>query len=89
LARAGVGLFPFDARPMVGSELTRGDKGNPVIRLQTSLSNWGYGLRLDGDYGEKTEKCVIAFQRHYRPFGINGVWDDECAGLLAALHGLA
>lgn len=88
LARAGVGIFPFDAHPMVGSELARGDNGKKVIRLQTALANWGYGLKLDGDYGEKTEKCVIAFQRHYRPADISGQWDDECAGLLAALHGL-
>ena len=88
LARAGVGVFPFDARPMVGSELVRGDNGKKVIRLQTALANWGYGLKLDGDYGPKTEQCVIAFQRHYRPTGIHGQWDDECAGLLAALHGM-
>jgi N-acetyl-anhydromuramyl-L-alanine amidase AmpD len=36
----------------------------------------------------KTEQCVIAFQRHYRPANIDGKWDDECAGLLAALHGM-
>jgi N-acetylmuramoyl-L-alanine amidase len=88
LARAGVGLFPFDAHPMVGSDLARGDNGKKVIRLQTALANWGYGLKLDGDYGEKTEKCVVAFQRHYRPADISGMWDDECAGLLAALHWL-
>jgi N-acetylmuramoyl-L-alanine amidase len=88
LARAGVGLFPFHAKPMVGSEQVRGDNGKKVIRLQTALSNWGYGLKLDGDYGVKTEQCVIAFQRHYRPDNIDGAWDDECAGLLAALHGM-
>lgn len=88
LARNHVGLFPFEARPMVGSYLERGDKGNKVVRLQTALSNWGYGLKLDGDYGVKTEKCVEAFQRHYRPATINGQWDDECAGLLTALHGM-
>lgn len=88
LARGGVGIFPFDARPMVGSAQQRGDNGKKVTRLQTSLNNWGYGLKLDGDYGVKTEKCVIAFQRHYRPSNIDGVWDDECAGLLAALHGM-
>ncbi|MFM9890774.1 MAG: N-acetylmuramoyl-L-alanine amidase [Rickettsiales bacterium] len=88
LAVAGVGIFPHLAKPMVGSGLKRGDTGKPVIRLQTALSNWGYGLKLDGDYGEKTEKCVVAFQRHYRPANISGVWDDECAGLLAALHGM-
>jgi N-acetylmuramoyl-L-alanine amidase len=88
LARANIGLFPFGAKPMMGSELMRGDNGKKVIRLQTSLANWGYGLKLDGDYGPKTEHCVIAFQRHYRPGNIDGRWDDECAGLLAALHGM-
>lgn len=87
-ARQGVGLFPFEARDMHGIEFKRGDKGKDVTRLQTALSNWGYGLKLDGDYGEKTEKCVIAFQRHYRPGNLDGVWDGECAGLLAALHGM-
>ena len=89
LAQANVGLFPFDARPMVGSALAPGDNGKKVIRLQTSLANWGYGLKRDGDYGPKTQACVTAFQRHYRPSNIDGIWDDECAGLLAALHGLA
>lgn len=88
LARAGVGIFPFDARPMPGVELKLGDTGNNVIRLQTSLANWGYGLKLDGKFAEKTHACVLAFQRHYRPAALDGVWDNECSGLLAALHGL-
>jgi N-acetylmuramoyl-L-alanine amidase len=89
LAKNGVGLFPFGAGKLTGNELQRGDTGTTVMRLQTSLANWGYGLKLDGEYGLKTEQCVIAFQRHYRPANIDGVWDNECAGLLAALHGLA
>jgi len=88
LAREGVGLFPFGAPKLTGTELHRNDTGTQVMRLQTSLANWGYGLKLDGEYGEKTQQCVIAFQRHYRPENIDGVWDNECAGLLAALHGL-
>ncbi len=88
LARAAIGVFPFAAKAMMGSALKRGDNGKKVIRLQTSLSNWGYGLKLDGDFGVKTEQCVIAFQRHYRPGNLDGLWDDECAGLLAALHGM-
>ena len=89
LAKEGVGLFPFGATKLTGTELQRGDTGTPVMRLQTSLANWGYGLKLDGEYGEKTEKCVRAFQRHYRPELLDGRWDNQCAGLLAALHGLA
>lgn len=88
LAQHGVGIFPFEARPLTGSELKRGDTGLPVTRLQTALSNWGYGLKLDGDYGTKTEQCVRAFQRHYRPQNLDGVWDNECAGLLATLLGM-
>lgn len=87
-ARNGVGLFPFEARALPGPELARGDSGTPVMRLQTALANWGYGLKLDGDYGEKTQRCIEAFQRHYRPSNLDGVWDNECAGLLAALHGM-
>lgn len=88
LARAGIGIYPEGARPMLGSALAFGDKGPKVVRLQTALANWGYGLKTDGDYGPKTEQCVIAFQRHYRPKDIGGAWDDECAGLLAALHAM-
>lgn len=88
LARAAIGVFPFGARPMLGSGLKRGDNGKKVTRLQTVLSNWGYGLKLDGVYGPKTESCVVAFQRHFRPANCDGVWDDECAGLLAALLGM-
>lgn len=88
LAQQEVGVFPENVRPMPGPELQRGSTGNTVIRLQTSLSNWGYGLKLDGNFGEKTELCVLAFQRHYRPENLDGVWDNECGGILAALHGL-
>lgn len=88
LAKAGVGIFPFGASPLTGPQLQRGDTGTQVMRLQTSLANWGYGLKLDGEYGEKTESCARAFQRHYRPDALTGIWDNQCAGLLAALHGI-
>ena len=88
LARAGIGLFPEHARPVMGKALAPGDKGTHVMRLQQSLANWGYGLKVDGEYGEKTRLCVIAFQRHFRPANLSGIWDNECAGLLAALHGM-
>jgi len=87
LAQHGVGIFPEHVKPLMGHEWKRGDKGTTVMRLQQALANWGYGLKTDGEYGEKTEKCVIAFQRHWRQSLVNGIWDDECAGTLAALHG--
>lgn len=88
LARHGVGVFPFTAKPIHGPELAKGDSGTAVMKLQQSLANWGYGLKIDGRFAEKTEACVIAFQRHYRPEGVTGLWDNECAGRLAMLHAI-
>jgi N-acetylmuramoyl-L-alanine amidase len=31
------------------------------------------------------DKVILAFQRHFRPASLTGVWDDECAQLLAGL----
>ncbi len=88
LAQEGLGVFPDMVPKLTGNPLALGDTGHEVIRLQTSLANWGYGLKLDGLYGEKTQACARAFQRHYRPTQIDGVWDAECAGLLAVLHAM-
>lgn len=86
LAEKGVGMFPLHAPTISGHELSRGDKGEVVIRLQRSLSNWGYGLKIDGEYGEKTESCVRAFQTHFLPKAISGRWCNASAGMLTALH---
>jgi N-acetylmuramoyl-L-alanine amidase len=44
-----------------------------------ALGRFGY------DLGAGLEKTVIAFQRHFRPQKIDGVWDRDCARLLASL----
>lgn len=86
MAARGIGLFPEHTVPISGHELERGDKGEVVMRLQQALANWGYGLKTDGEYGEKTESCVTAFQRHFLPQAISGRWCNASAGILAALH---
>lgn len=45
----------------------------------TALARYGY------DPDASLDKVITAFQRHFRPKTVNGVWDDECARLL---HGL-
>lgn len=44
----------------------------------TSLKDYGYDIT-------DPEKTIIAFQRHFRPENLSGIWDDECAKMLAAL----
>jgi N-acetylmuramoyl-L-alanine amidase len=44
-----------------------------------ALGRYGY------DLGAGEQKTVIAFQRHFRPQKLDGVWDRDCARLLAWL----
>jgi N-acetylmuramoyl-L-alanine amidase len=42
-------------------------------------------LRFGYDPEAPQDKVILAFQRHFRPASLTGVWDDECAHLLAGL----
>ena len=42
-------------------------------------------IRFGYDPNAPQDKVIIAFQRHFRPRKLDGVWDAECAGLLAGL----
>lgn len=44
-----------------------------------ALQRYGY------DPNVPQESVVTAFQRHFRPTKLDGIWDGECAGLLAWL----
>jgi N-acetylmuramoyl-L-alanine amidase len=44
-----------------------------------ALGRFGY------DLGAGEQKAVTAFQRHFRPQKLDGVWDRDCARLLASL----
>lgn len=42
------------------------------------LKNYGYDIT-------DLPQAITAFQRHFRPQNISGIWDDECGNILAAL----
>ena len=42
------------------------------------LADYGYDIT-------DLPQTITAFQRHFRPQNISGIWDDECAKILAAL----
>ena len=44
-----------------------------------ALTRFGY------DPDAPQDKVITAFQRHFRPKKLDGLWDSECAGLLASL----
>ena len=70
-------LFPWErlARAGIGlwPQKRDGDLG------AQALSRFGY------DPDAPQDKVITAFQRHYRPKKLDGIWDSECAALLAGL----
>lgn len=74
LAKAGVGVWPAAVSP--------GRNTGPE-RIAAQLSQFGYGVPPLVDV--PIDAVIGAFQRHFRPAKIDGIWDDECAGLLDAL----
>lgn len=42
--------------------LKKGDKGEDVKRLQTALTDAGYTISIDGDFGIMTQRAVVCFQ---------------------------
>ena len=56
-----------------------------TVPFEDGLRAFGYGLRPDMDVPKET--VIQAFQRHFRPAKIDGVADEECKRILAALLG--
>ena len=75
-AAAGVGLWP---RPCE----TIPNPGLP--KVQAALAAFGYALEPSGFHDLATRNAVLAFQRHFRPERLDGVFDGACAARLADL----
>lgn len=91
LARAGISLWPeFDGttKDIVGKGLERGASGSTVWRLQTMLSEIGYGFDVTDIYGEACEKVVTAFQRRWLPDHVTGQADLNTLRRIGVIHAL-
>ena len=75
-AAAGVGLWPRPCTPLSAPRLTA---------VQEALAAFGYDVEATGSHDLATRSAVLAFQRHFRPERLDGVFDGECAALLADL----
>lgn len=75
LARHGFGLWSAqdgaDPTPLART----GDRGAQVAAMQERLGALGYGLKPSGLYDHETEAVVRAFQMHWRPNSVTGVFD--------------
>ncbi len=66
LAEQGIGLFPPESLMTFEKAYNRDD-----------LAAYGYSCQDASD-----EQLVTAFQRHFRPGQVNGIWDHDCAARL-------
>jgi N-acetylmuramoyl-L-alanine amidase len=87
LSRQGVGLWP--GKRGKGTEKSRtlkeGDAGEAVLKMQLSLAEYGYEVPQNSTFDEGTRKVVVAFQRHFNPSRLDGVWDEATEAALAGL----
>lgn len=70
LARAGVGLWPQVAEP-------EADPAEPPTEARALLARFGYEIAPEGAWDEAARNVVAAFQRHFRPWRIDGLIDAD------------
>ncbi|MGN7293354.1 N-acetylmuramoyl-L-alanine amidase [Rhizobium sp. SAFR-030] len=75
LAAAGVGHWVEPSPVRGGRYFQRGESGQPIEALQGMLALYGYGIAITGEFCERTEGVVEAFQRHFRPERVDGIAD--------------
>ena len=84
LAEAGHGYW-VEPNPAPGATLSLGDDGPGVFVLQAGLARLGYESPPSGLFDDHTVTLIRAFQRHWRPEGVDGVADGETRARLMAL----
>lgn len=86
LARAGIGHW-VEPEPVARSDrgISMGYGGPLVAEVQEMLRLYGYDVEPNGDFEEKTEFVVTAFQRHFRPARVDGRLDQSTISTLERL----
>ena len=84
LAEAGHGLW-LEPPAAPGPPLGLGDEGTGVFALQAGLTRLGYDSTPSGQFDDRTQAIVTAFQRHWRPDRVDGVADGETRARLVHL----
>lgn len=83
LAADGVGVWPAGVEGDRSIRHGPGQgSGDALARLQARLRAIGYGEPGDGAYTARTRAVVAAFQRRFRPSGVDGLIDGETARLI-------
>ncbi len=83
---SGVGHWVKPAPIMDFDQTLRpGDRSNAVATMQKLLGEYGYGIEVNSEYNSATRDVVAAFQRHFRPERIDGIFDASTRSTLQEL----
>lgn len=89
LADAGVSIWPEEVKRGRGEAFLRpGHVAGTVADLQGELNDIGYALGTWRHYDEQLTTVVEAFQRRFRPDGVDGVIDLQTRWLIARVWSL-
>ncbi len=82
LAKNNIGLWPYNDKNIFEKDAQNSTYKLNIAELQSKLSQYGYFSPKTNHMDEQTKAVIIAFQRHFRPQKINGIWDKQCSMLL-------
>jgi N-acetylmuramoyl-L-alanine amidase len=85
LYESGVGRWVQPAKITEGTLLAQGDSGEAIEAMQRALAEYGYGVDVNGSFEATTHDVVVAFQRHFRPGRIDGIYDPSTRNTLQSL----
>ena len=79
LAASGVGYWPREKKfPLFCNS-------NSIVDWQSKLKRLGYNIEASGICDSKSKSVVTAFQRHWVPKNVSGVFDNETSCMLERL----
>ncbi len=87
LHRAGIGnwVAACEIRSCDDHALVRGECSLAVKDLQCNLAKLGFEIEVSGEFDDLTEACVVAFQRRYRQYKVDGIADFSTVDTLKRL----
>lgn len=85
LFEAGIGHLAPVAPIRRGATLKTGDASAMVEEMQSMLALYGYGVDITGVFDRQTVIAIEAFQRHFRPRGVDGIADGSTLRTLKRL----
>ncbi len=83
LYKAGIGAWP-DSEDIEAFKKELPEAFD-IQAVQKDLAKYGYDVNTDGDFSDKTQNVLSAFQMHFRPSNYDGIIDKETVAILKSL----